>query len=246
MDDKIEPITKDSSLIGSQRLSREVVTAGMDKRTAKRVTDEIIDLVSDLVLDPELAESYLDNWVTFNTVLSTGRHKMTDYANAVKFVSFRLMDASIIDAYAKTFPVKVGAWKVAGWADKDIASQASRYAKFDIVVKMMMQAQVPTHILHMDLFNKTILDLAREGVTAKSDVARVSALTSVLQYTKPPEEVKKIQLDIGVSQSGADAIADLRAAADLLMNAQEYSIVNGDKLVSEIANQNIVDVVVND
>lgn len=244
MEDKLSLGMGTMTVSEKAKMDHAELTAGMSKKEASRLTPELIDVINKISKDPKLGEGYREAFVSFSSVLSDGKYKMHSYIDAVKFVSFRLMDMGVVESYKRTFPVKVAGWKAALWEDKDINSQASRYNKNPLVQKILEQSQVPDHILYMDMNRSALNALLNEGLTAKSDTARVTALIGVIQATKQPE-ISKHQVQVEVNNN-VDGIEDLRKAATELAELQQKAISDGvvsaqDVAVSGILEAEVVD-----
>jgi len=63
-----------------------------------------VETINSLSADPMLREAFRDNLISYTGVLQDGKYKVTDYINAVKYVSYKLLGASNSEAYQKTFP----------------------------------------------------------------------------------------------------------------------------------------------
>ena len=68
-------------------LTKDMLTGAVpDKRFRRHITDKVVDLINSEA-DSELRRVFRDNALTYSSVLSTGKHSLTAYVNAVKFVS---------------------------------------------------------------------------------------------------------------------------------------------------------------
>ena len=76
------------------------------KHHKSKITPELCKKLNRMVDDPIMGEAYAKNLVTYTTVLQEGRFKLTDYFNAVLFVSFKMKGLSNLQAYSKVFPDK--------------------------------------------------------------------------------------------------------------------------------------------
>ena len=80
------------------------VKALLPKGTRTMVTQELVDKLNKFNEDPKMVGSFKENFLTYISVMKTGKYKMEDYLYAVKFVSHKLLGDSDINAYIKTFP----------------------------------------------------------------------------------------------------------------------------------------------
>ena len=95
----------------------------------KNVNQEIIDNVNSLISEPEMREAYRDNLISYTHVLKNGKFKLSNYLDAVRYVSYKLMGSTNIDSYSKAFPEKITKFQNQGVASKDIASYVTAYNK---------------------------------------------------------------------------------------------------------------------
>lgn len=201
------------------------------------VSQELVDNVNKLFSDPVLMHNFRDNLLGFSGVMRDGKFKMQDYINAVKYVSYKLLGSSNIDAYVKTFPDRYQMYINNNTSDKDIASYVSSYNKNKLVNLVYEQALVPTHILNADLFQKAINTQAE--IMCDMDVSpkvRSDAANSLMTHLKAPE-TKKIELDIGLKPD--NTIDDLRRATQELREAQKEAMLTGKVSAKDIAHSGI-------
>ena len=70
----------------------------------KSINDQVLDDLNAVLTDPDMRDAFRDNMLSYNKVLSEGRFKLSDYLNAVMYVSYKVMGHSNVDSYAKVFP----------------------------------------------------------------------------------------------------------------------------------------------
>ena len=87
--------TKDLTLVQLQ--------ASMPKKFRHNVTEDMVKFINATEGD-EFRDIYKENLLGFSDVMQLGRYGMTEYLNAVKFVSYKLLGDSNTIAYAKVFP----------------------------------------------------------------------------------------------------------------------------------------------
>ena len=202
------------------------------------VNQQLVDDINKLFNDPVLMHNFRDNLLGFSGVMRDGKFKMQDYINAVKYVSYKLLGSSNIDAYVKTFPDRYQMYIANKTSDKDIASYVSSYNKNKLVNLIYEQALVPTHILNADLLQKAINTQAQ--IMCDPDVSpkvRSDAANSLMTHLKAPE-TKKIELDIGLKQD--NTIDDLRRATQELREAQKNAMMLGNASAKDIAHSGIL------
>lgn len=202
------------------------------------ITEALVTRLNEVTEDPELADSFIENFVTYSKVLqSSSGYRIGDYINAVKFVSYKLLGRTDIDAWIMTFPDRHKRLSDRGLAKADMNPHAHAYTKTKLVVSIFEQTIIPTYVLNAPLHQEALTELSKIMTNGRSEMARVNAAGQILAYTKPPEEAK-IKIDIGMDTS--DAVAELRKATEELSLAQLQSIKAG-QAVKEIAESTIVD-----
>lgn len=218
-------------------LTIEQFKQAIPDKLKKSVSQELIDKINLTLSEPELYEAYRDNLLSYGRVLAEGRYKITDYVNAVKYVSHKLMGCTNIDAYTKTFPDKYQRMVQQGVAAKDIASYVSIYNKSKLVNAIYEQTLIPSYVLNQDIYQKAVNVLAELMVTANSEKVRCDAANNLLAQLKPPE-TQKVQLDIGVKEDSS--IQQLRNATLELAKQQRQLLESGVFNAQQIAHQSVI------
>lgn len=223
-------------------LTVEQFKVALPEKIKKSVNQELIDQINKTLADPDMYESYRDNLLSYTKVMADGRFKMAEYVNAVKYVSHKLMGATNIEAYTKTFPDKYQRFVRQGVAPKDIASYVTAYNKSKLVNLIMEQTLVPSYVLNQDLYQKALNVQAELMLTAKSEKVRSDAANSLLSHLKMPE-TQKVELDIAVKEDSS--IAALRATTLELARQQRLMLEAGAMNAQEVAHSklSVVDVV---
>ena len=206
-------------------------------KVKKSINQELIDQINKTLSEPELFEQYRDNLLSYAKVMQDGRFKVSEYVNAVKYVSHKLMGCTNIDAYSKTFPDKIQRFAVQNVAPKDIASYVTAYNKSKLVNLIFEQTLIPSYVLNQDLYQKALNVQAELMVTASSEKVRTDAANSLLTHLKPPE-VKKVELDIGVKEDSS--INQLRQATLELARQQRLALEAGQVLAKDVAHSRVV------
>tara|TARA_B110000908_G_scaffold18813_1_gene21131 strand:- start:860 stop:1552 length:693 start_codon:yes stop_codon:yes gene_type:complete len=189
----------------------------------KNVNQEIIDNVNSLISDPEMREAYRDNLISYTHVLKNGKFKLSNYLDAVRYVSYKLMGSTNIDSYSKAFPEKITKFQNQGVASKDIASYVTAFNKSKLVNLILEQTLVPSWVLNQDLYQSALNTQAELMLSARSEKVRSDAANSLLTHLKQPE-TQKIELDIGMKEdSSINALRkttmELVAQQKLMLNA---------------------------
>ena len=68
----------------------ESVRKLLPKNLRSSITQEFLDKIEASLGDSEVAEQVKENFIGYLSVLKTGKYKMDDYINAVKYVSYKL------------------------------------------------------------------------------------------------------------------------------------------------------------
>lgn len=226
---------------GVMPLTVEQFRMALPDKVKKSVNQELIDQVNATLANPDEYESFRDNLLCYTKVMQDGRFKVQEYISAVKYVSHKLMGASNIEAYTKTFPDKYARFVANGVVAKDIASYCTAYNKSKLVNLVFAETLIPSYVLNQDLYQKALNVQAELMVSAKSEKVRTDAANSLLTQLKMPE-VKKVELDIGLKEDSS--INALRQATMELAAAQRLAIQAGASTAQETAHSRVVSEVV--
>lgn len=220
----------------------------------KMITQNTVDTLNSMNDEDEaIFEIVKENMVSFSSILKTGKYKFSDYLNAVKFVSYCLMEFPDIDAYMLTFPERYQKLLQSG-EDKGlvgeieiraklISSYVSGYKKTKMVSKISENALIPSHVLNAPLFQEALniqMLLARD---AESEMVRTTAANSVLNILKAPEKTQ-IEIDIGIKPSAE--LDEIKRTIRDLSNLQLAQIESGGSSTKQVAESIIINAVVVD
>jgi hypothetical protein len=223
-------------------MTLEELKENVPKHARNLVTQRIVDVFNKLEEEDgeEFAEVYKQNFISMSSVLKSKNYRISDYLNAVKYASYKLLDNSDIDAYHMTFPDRykrlIDKWKDFG-SEEDIrmskiSPYVNAYKKSELVQKVLEQTLVPSHILNAPLFQEALNVQVSLMYGAKSEMVRQTAAESVLKYTKPPE-TQKIELEVGIK--GQDEVQALRDEMSRLAAQQQQSISTGQVSSTDVA-----------
>lgn len=218
-------------------LTLETFRTALPEKVKKTINQELMDSINKTLSDPDMYETYRENLLSYASVMADGRFKMESYVSAVKYVSHKLMGASNIAAYIKTFPDKYQDFINRGIETKDIASYVTAYNKSKLVNLIMEQTLIPSYVLNQDLYQKALNVQAELMLTAKSEKVRSDAANSLLTQLKMPE-VNKVQLDVNVKEDGS--IAALRESTLELVRQQKLMVQAGAMNAQEVAHSKLV------
>lgn len=227
----------ETDLETTDHLTKDMIAGAIpDKRFRKYITDDLVDIINSEP-DSELRRVFRDNTLTYASVLSTGKHSLAAYVNAVKFVSLRLLGDKASTAYSKVFPDRYQSLVDRGSSASAIASFADNYGKTGLITKIMEQTMVPTHILNAGIYQDAINVQAELMRNARSEMVRQKAAESLMNNLAAPAAATKIEIDIGYSN---DILDDLRTTTRALARQQLKQIMSGNATAKEIAHSEIL------
>jgi len=205
------------------------------------VTQNMVDAINNISSNDQFREMYRDNLLGYASVMKDGKFQIQKYIDAVRYVTFKVMGDSNIEAYTKTFPDRYQRMLQDGISQKDIASMVAAYNKAKLVNLIFEQTLIPSHVLNADIYQKAINTQAELMLTANSEKVRAEAANSLLTHLKPPE-TKKVELDIGIKEGSV--IDDLRNATAALARQQREALEAGATSAEQVAHSKIVGEVV--
>lgn len=206
-----------------------------------KMTPEIANNLNTIITDPQVAQAFRDNFVSYTNVLKEGKFKLESYMDAVAYVSFKLMGYTDRECYQRTFPNRYAELVAKGTSAKDIAAYVSAYNRGILVNKVLEQTLIPTYVLNQDVYQKAINTQADLMINGKSEMVRMKAADSILNHLKRPE-ASKVEISMGIVDS--KEVDDLKQAMLDLTRNQRALIEQGTP-TKEIAHQRIIDVTPN-
>ena len=224
--------------MSNELISEEQFKTLLPKQFKGTVTQEVMDEINNALSDPIANEAFKENLLSYTGVMRDGKFKIGDYLKAVKYVSFKLLGSSNIDAYLKTFPDRHQEFIKNNTSAKDMSSYVAMYNKNKLVNLIFEQTIIPFHVLNSDLYQKA-LNVQVELMTSPdvSPKVRSDAANSVLTHLKPPETTK-IELDIGVKTDSM--IEQLRTTMAEFSAQQLKAITLGTQSVTDIAHSKLI------
>lgn len=221
----------------SELLTKEQFHRVLPKDIRSRISDEVIDNINKLLEEPELRESFRDNLLSYAGILADGKFKVQGYIDACRYVSYKLLGSSTIEAYAKTFPERYKRLLSENCDANVISAYAGAFNKTLLVNKILEQTLVPTHILNADVYQKAINVQAHLMMNANSEKVRTDAANSLLNHLKKPE-TSKLQLDINYKED--KTLDDLRASTQALVEMQRRMLEEKVIDAKYVAESNII------
>jgi len=219
-------------------LTVEQFQAALPDKVKKSVNKELIDQINKTLSEPELYEAYRENLLSYTKVMADGKFKVSNYIEAVKYVSHKLMGCTNIDAYSRTFPDKMARFAAQGVNSKDIASYVTAYNKSKLVNLIMEQTLVPMWVLNQDLYQRALNVQAELMVSANSEKVRSDAANSLLTHLKQPE-TQKVELNVGMKED--NSIAALRDATLALVAQQKQALLAGAMTAQDVAHTKVIE-----
>lgn len=202
-----------------------------------KITQEFVDTINGMVKDPTMAEVYQKNVITYADVLRDGRFKLTDYFNAVMYVSYKMMGLGNLAAYQKVFPDKCKDMVARNMPQKDMQAYAAMFNKNKLVTLIYEQTLIPDHIMYASVRHRAIAAQANLLNSSNEHVVQKAA-DSLMNHLKAPESAK-ISIEMGAKDSGV--LSDLTNALNVLSKKQSDAIAVGSHSVKEIAHSRIIE-----
>ena len=207
------------------------------KQHRTKVSQSFVDTLNTMVKDPQMAEVYQKNIITYSHVLQDGRFKLTDYFNAVLFVSYKMMGLSSMAAYQKVFPDKCRDMVNRNVSAKDMQAYASTFNKNKLVTLIYEQTLIPDHIMYASVRHRAIAAQANL-LNSTNEYVVQKAADSLMNHLKAPESAK-ISIEMGTKDTGV--LVDLSEALNRLSNQQSIAIQSGSLSAKQIAHAAIIE-----
>lgn len=208
---------------------------GLGKNASQKLVDSINDIITK---DPAFAEQYSHNLFEYVNVLRNGKYKLSNYVQAVQFVSYLSMGMNNQEAYIKTFPDRYQYYLGKGLNSKEISAYISMFSNSKLVSSIKEIAYIPVHIMYRHVFHDAVMEQVTLMKTATSEKVRSDAATSLMNHLRPPE-AKKVELDVTVKQD--NTLTDLRNALSNLSQVQQQAIATGVISAKEVAGGRIIE-----
>lgn len=188
------------------------------------IEQSFVDKLNNLAHDPIVADQIRNNFISYAHVINDGKFSIEEYLSAVKYVSFKLMNLTNVDSYARTFPQRYAGLLARGTSQKDIASYVSAYNRGKLVNLILEQTLVPSWVLNQDIYQKAINTQAELMNNAKSERVKCMAADSILKALAKPEAAGPL---INIDMKESSGINELKQALVELAANQKKSIEKG-------------------
>ena len=220
------------------QLTIDQFKAALPATLKKTINQKLINEINVKLSDPDMYETFRENLLGYVHVMRNGKFKTSGYVDAIKYVSYKLMDKTNTEAFRLTFPQKIADWNARGVTVKDQGSYITAYNKSKLVMLIFEQTLTPFWVMNQDIYQKAINTQAELMMTANSEKVRSDAANSILNHLKPPE-TSKIELDIGIKEGSV--IDALRESTQALVNQQKEMLRSGALNIKQIAHSNIIE-----
>ena len=222
-------------------LTQEQIVRALPPNLKGAVTPSLVNTLNNIA-DPIVAEEIRNNFISYTGVLKEGKFKTEDYLNAVKYVTYKLLGKTNLDAYACTFPQRYQDLVAKGTSSKDIAAYVAAYNKGKLVNLILEQTLVPTWVLNQDIYQKAINTQAELMMNANSEMVRMQAANSILTHLAKPKEAGPL---VNIDMRETSGMNELKKALQDLAEQQQGLIKSG-VTTKEIAGQRLVGEVVSE
>lgn len=206
------------------KLTLDNVKKAVPAKLKDSIEQSFVDKLNNLANDPIIADQIRNNFISYAHVINDGKFSIEEYLSAVKYVSFKLMNLTNVDSYARTFPQRYAGLLAKGTSQKDIASYVSAYNRGKLVNLILEQTLVPSWVLNQDIYQKAINTQAELMNNAKSERVKCMAADSILKALAKPEAAGPL---VNIDMKETSGINELKQALVELAANQKKSIEKG-------------------
>lgn len=204
-------------------ITREQMALAVPANLKNAITQELCDLLNNIVQDPLIAQQVRDNFISYTGVLKDGKYRTEDYIHAVTYVSFKLMGDSNQEAWSKTHPGRHQALIQKGASQKEISAHVAAYNKGKLVNAVLEQSLVPTHVLNASLHQEAINHLAYLMINAQSEKVQSDSAIGLIAALKKPET----KAEIAVTIEDNSGMNEMKRALEDMAARQQQLIQDG-------------------
>ena len=219
-----------------EQITLPLLEKALPKSLKRYATQKLLDKLNNVASDPVAAEEIKRNFIGYTHVLTNGKFDTTEYLNAIKYVSYKLMGFTNKESYIKTFPDRYQDFLIRGVSEKDQAAYVAAYNKGKLVNLILEQTLVPTWVLNQDVYQKAINTQAELMANAKSERVRAMAADSILNHLKKPDAVAPL---VNIDMRKDSGIEDMKKALVELAKKQQELIASG-ATTKEVIEQELV------
>jgi hypothetical protein len=213
------------------------VERALPSQLKTKVSQQMVDELNNLSVDPQAAETMRDNFISYTSVMTEGRFKLHQYVEAVVYVSYKMMGYTAHEAYSRTYPERYARLVAKGATEKDISAYVAGVNKNKLVNLILERTLIPIWVLNQDLVQRAINTQADLMMNAKSEMVRMQAANSLLAHIKKPE-TQKVELSMDLKDTSG--MQDLRDKLSEMATTQQELISKGGYSTKDIAHQSLV------
>jgi hypothetical protein len=200
-------------------------------------TPVVLKKINEILEDEDMGPVFRQNLLNYTRVLHNNIWRVTDYINAVKYISYKLLGDTGFQAWVKVFPERYKRLLDRGDTNEQILNHSKAFGRNKLVTEILEQSLVPSWIVNQDTYQKAINMQCELMLTARSEKVRSDAANSLLTHLKMPE-VAKVELDMNIKEDSS--IAELRQATMELARMQRQQIEAGAINARVVAEQKVV------
>lgn len=223
-------------------LTIDDVRSVVPKNFKHNINQEFVDVLNECGGDAEVARIFRENFISYNSVLQSGKYKMEDYINAVRFVSYKLLNKSNAESWRLTFPIRHK--KLLEKKVDDISPYVSAYTKNKLVTEILNQSLTPLYVLNGHMGQDALNTLYTVMMNPRtSDRNKINACTAILEAVQQPESAK---INIALDIKGNDLLNSMHESLRELTQMQLNNMQKGSLTAQQIMEASIIDVEVDD
>lgn len=234
-------------------LTKKDVLKLVDKNRKSAITDVLVDKLNTIINttdEEEVREAIVDNFLTYGNVLTSGKFPIEKYLNAVRFVSYKMLNMTNLEAYRHTFPDRyknyLDKYVSEGFSEKDaesrMGSSVNAVAHGKLVSDILIQVQIPSKILNYGRLQEAVNVATGLMYTSRSDMVKLQAAKTLIEYLGTNDD--GMSIPINVDKRG-DAVDKYEALFKRLAEEKLALMVKGGN-VQKIANATVIEVEVDE
>lgn len=225
-------------------LTVEEVESAVPPRLKSMVSQSLVDRINTAVTDPDVAEEFQRNFVSYVSVMRDSVHRIDDYINAVMYVSYKLMGMTNQDAWMKVFPAKYQRLVAQGSSAKDIGAHVYSYKSGKLVNAIMEQTLVPMWVLNQHHYQAAINTQVDLMNNSESDMVRTTAANSILTHLAKPKEAvgTLINIDMRETSGMKEMQQKMRELAQQQLTLQQAGMSVVDIAGARLVEPEVIDV----
>ena len=220
-------------------LTKQDFIDGLPAKVGAGINDAVVQHINEVLADRDTMERFKENMISYNKVLAGGKYKITDYLSAVMYVSHKLMCMTNLEAFTRTFPEKIKRYTKERKTREQINVFVSGYNRNKLVIAIMEQSIIPTHILNAELYQEAINANAHLMRTATREDVKQRAASDLMTHLAPPVETK---INVNIDNGSGTILDAMREEARKLLEAQRSAIMTGTRSPTQIAESKVIDV----